>query len=86
MSTLLKNRPDLSLVKLEQTQAKMNSHVRDCLIVGYEDLVENLKLPDPSDRHILAAAIKVKAQTILTYNLSDFPSELDFGHSKKGLT
>lgn len=31
-------------------------------------------MPDINDRHILAAAIKANAQTIVTYNLSDFPS------------
>jgi predicted nucleic acid-binding protein len=75
MTSLLKNRPDLSRDRLEQTQAKMNLHIRDCLIEGYEDLIGNLKLPDPKDRHVLAAAIKANAQTIVTYNLSDFPFE-----------
>jgi len=40
----------------------MNAAVRDCLVVGYEPLIEILDLPDPDDRHVLAAAIKVKAQ------------------------
>lgn len=26
--------------------------VRDCLVVGYEPLVESLTLPDPDDRHV----------------------------------
>ena len=73
MRNLLKNRPDLTKERLELTQSKMDSHVRDCLVTDYEDLIENLKLPDPNDRHILAAAIKVNAQTIVTYNLIDFP-------------
>jgi hypothetical protein len=36
----------------------MNEAVRDCLVSGYEPLIEGLKLPDPADRHVLAAAIK----------------------------
>jgi predicted nucleic acid-binding protein len=52
----------------------MDLHVRDCIVEGYEELIEGLKLPDVNDRHILAAAIKANAQTIVTYNLSDFPS------------
>jgi hypothetical protein len=36
----------------------MNDAVADCLVWGYEPLVNGLKLPDPDDRHVLAAAIK----------------------------
>ncbi len=71
---LLKNRPDLTSERLESIRSKMDLHVRDCLVEGYEDLIGGIKLPDPNDRHVLAAAIKANAQTIVTYNLSDFPS------------
>ncbi len=40
----------------------------------YEPLVEGLKLPDPADRHVLAAAIKAGAQVIVTANLKHFPA------------
>lgn len=32
-------------------------------------------LPDAGDRHVVAAALKTQAQTIVTENLSDFPHE-----------
>jgi hypothetical protein len=48
--------------------------VRDCLVSGYEPLIEGLKLPDPGDRHVLAAAIKAGAQIIVTRNLKHFPA------------
>lgn len=35
----------------------MNAHVRDCLVSGHEELIEAITLPDPDDRHVLAAAI-----------------------------
>lgn len=53
----------------------MNAAVPDCLVEGFEALIGDLKLPDADDRHVLAAAIKVGAQVIVTNNLSDFPND-----------
>ncbi len=52
----------------------LNKAVRDCLVTGYQPLIEALDLPDPDDRHVLAAAIKARAQVIVTNNLKDFPA------------
>lgn len=54
----------------------MNSHVRDCLITGYEHLVDAIELPDRGDRHVVAAAISCGASLIVTTNLKDFPQDL----------
>jgi hypothetical protein len=54
----------------------MNLAVPDCLVQGHERLVAGLALPDEDDRHVLAAAIRAGAQTIVTANLKDFPAEL----------
>jgi Uma2 family endonuclease len=51
----------------------MNSHVRDCIVEKYEYLIPTLTLPDPNDRHVLAAAIVGSADVIVTFNLKDFP-------------
>lgn len=69
------NRPDLDSQKLDRTRSLMTSAVRDCLVAGYEPLIEAVQLPDPDDRHVLAAAIKARAQVIVTNNLRDFPSK-----------
>lgn len=71
---VLKNRPDLTIEQLTRTKNLMNSNVRDCLVVGYESLITAIELPDPDDRHVLAAAIRAKADIIVTFNLSDFPA------------
>jgi predicted nucleic acid-binding protein len=72
---VLANRTDLKESRLERTRELMNSHVRDCLGEGYEKLIPALTLPDPNDRHVLAAAIRSSASIIVTYNLKDFPSK-----------
>lgn len=74
MDNLLRNRPDLDLEKLERTRALMDANVDDCLVTGYQDLIQGLDLPDPNDRHVLAAAIRCKADMIVTLNLKDFPA------------
>jgi hypothetical protein len=53
----------------------MGRAVRDWKVTDYEVVVDSLKLPDADDRHVLAAAIKAKAQIIVTANLRDFPAE-----------
>lgn len=72
---LRKNHPDISAEKTDRLRERMNAAVRDCLVSGYEPLIAALELPDPDDRHVLAAAIKAKAQIIVTKNLRDFPAE-----------
>lgn len=72
---LLLKKPELKKEQLERTRDLMNAHVRDCLVSGYESLIDDLELPDPNDRHVLAAAIHSKASIIVTYNLKDFPKE-----------
>lgn len=74
LGALRKNRPDIPPEKLHRLHGLMNAAVRDCLVSGYEPLIEGLKLPDPKDRHVLAAGIKTGAQVIVTRNLKHFPA------------
>src|SRR5450631_1494690 len=69
------NRPDLDETRLQGTRNLMNLAVRDAVVTGYEPLIGSLHLPDLDDRHVLAAAIRARAQIIVTFNLSDFPPE-----------
>ena len=74
MNSLLSNRPDLSRDRLERTRRRMDQHALDALVTGYEPLIPSLTLPDPNDRHVLAAAIRCSAELIVTTNLKDFPN------------
>ena len=63
---------------LTQTESQRRIHmIQDAfpfaMVRGYESLIEQLDLPDEDDRHVLAAAIRVGADTIITQNLKDFP-------------
>jgi len=71
---VLARRPDLSEASLRRTRELMNRAVRDALVTGHERFVAVLELPDPKDRHVLAAAVRAGAQVIVTFNLRDFPA------------
>jgi predicted nucleic acid-binding protein len=72
MRAVVEKRPDLTLEKLEPTRRAMDRAVPDCLVAGYEPLIPSLTLPDPDDRHVLAAAIAARASVIVTFNVTDF--------------
>jgi predicted nucleic acid-binding protein len=69
------NLPDLDPARLDRTRRLMNDAIRDVTVTGYEHLIDQLDLPDPDDRHVLAAAIHAEAQVIVTRNLRDFPTD-----------
>jgi predicted nucleic acid-binding protein len=70
---LAQDRPELR-PRLEGLVALMNDAVPDCLVINYEHFIAALELPDPDDRHVLAAAIAGHADAIVTFNLKDFPA------------
>jgi predicted nucleic acid-binding protein len=71
--SVLEQRPELK-EQLARTRKLMNAHVMNSLITGYEHLIETLDLPDPGDRHVLAAAITGGVDVLVTKNLKDFPA------------
>ncbi len=75
INALLLNQPRRDRVALERTRDRMDSATRDCLVTGYHSLIPSLQLPDPDDRHVLAAAIVGRCDAIVTQNLRDFPDE-----------
>jgi len=75
IGNLLRDRPDIPPERLARTRELMNASVPDCLVTGYEPFIEQLKLPDQNDCHVLAAAIHCAAGVIVTLNIKDFPED-----------
>ena len=54
----------------------MNEAFLDAQVHNWELLVDSIHgIPDPKDRHVVAAAIEGNASAIVTNNLKDFPKE-----------
>ncbi len=78
-------RNGVSIEEASKRVNKANLAFPDALVTNYAGLIGNLDLPDPKDRHVLAAAIKTNANIIVTNNLKDFPNQYlaSFGLSAK---
>lgn len=74
MRNVAKNRSDIPADAVERRRMRMDQAFPDSLVTGYAHLIGGLELPDPDDRHVLAAAIAGRADVIVTYNQRDFPA------------
>jgi hypothetical protein len=84
-NALVRNRPDLPHEKIDRVRMLMEAHVPDANVTGYEGLIGGLVLPDPDDRHVLAAAITAGASAIVTVNLKHFPAATLASHGIEAL-
>jgi predicted nucleic acid-binding protein len=67
--------PEESAAYLTRLSRQMETAFPDALVTGWEPLIETIRLPDPDDRHVVAAAWAGRADVIVTDNLSDFPAD-----------
>ena len=74
MRNLAGGAPAIPFERLQATRRLMDDALPGAIVIGYADLIPTVNLPDPDDRHVLAAAIKTGASVILTWNLRDFPA------------
>lgn len=75
MRNLIANKPGYE-ASVRSAAAAMESAIPDCLVTGYEHLIDGLTLPDAGDRHVLAAAITGHADCIVTLNEKHFPTDV----------
>ena len=68
-------RKGVTEAEAERRAGKADLAFPDALVKNYDGLIAHLSLPDPKDRHVLAAAIKTNANIIVTNNIKDFPEE-----------
>ena len=69
-------RKGVSIEEAEKRILNVNLAFPYAFVKHYESLIDHLELPDPKDRHVLAAAIKSDAHVIITNNLKDFPKDI----------
>lgn len=67
IDSLLRNEPFRRRQDLERTRDLMDRALRDCLVLEYDSLIPTIGLPDPGDRHVLAAAIAGGCGVIITH-------------------
>lgn len=77
MASIEARRPDLQ-GRLDYRRDPMREAVPDWEVEerAWQSLAGGLKLPDPDDVHVLAAALAGHADCIVTANLRDFPSDV----------
>ena len=80
MRNLAANTPGLPIERLEATRNRMNAVLPEAVVKDHRPFIADLTLPDPDDRHVLAAAIAGKASIIVTWNLKDFPAKNLLAH------
>lgn len=68
--------PDLGDGRARHRADVMREQVEGACVSGRQGLLSGLELPDPDDRHVLAAALQGRADIIVTANLRDFPESV----------
>ncbi|MPZ65680.1 MAG: PIN domain-containing protein [Pseudonocardiaceae bacterium] len=61
----------IEVAAVDRRIGRMREAFPDAEVSGYEALVPAMT-NDPKDRHVLAAAVRARAEVIVTFNLKDF--------------
>jgi hypothetical protein len=71
VKAILKNRPDLDRPKLARTVELMREFFPEAEVVGFLEIVDAMT-NEKGDRHVLAAAVRGRADVIVTTNIRHF--------------
>ena len=74
LTRTLEGKLGLSEAQTAHLVGQLREHFGDCWVEGYEPLIPAMR-NHPKDRHVLAAAVRTGAQTIVIFNLRDFKAE-----------
>lgn len=67
--------PEETDAYLSRLFRQMETAFPDALVTSWESLAGTIQLPDPGDRHVVAAARAGRADVIVTDNLAHFPPD-----------
>jgi len=62
----------LSAEQAAYRESEIRRHFPEAWVDGYQELIPSMT-NNEKDRHVLAAAVRVNAELIVTYNAKDFP-------------
>lgn len=68
--------PNIPLDQVQRRFAAMDEAFEDARVGGWENLEATVALPDPDDRHVVAAAVRGRSDAIVTANVRDYPPEI----------
>lgn len=73
MKRALQNQIRLAPAKIAYLERELRRHFGESWVMDFEPLVRKMT-NDPKDRHVLAAAVRANAQSVVTFNRRHFPA------------
>ncbi len=71
---LAANAPVTPIDHLIAARDLMNAALPNATVTNYQAYISGITLPDPDDRHVVAAGVAAGASLIITWNIKDFPA------------